>query len=161
MKLIPYLMYLLLIACHATILRQFTSIYGVTISLAVLTVLLVAIYKSESTALWYGFAAGLVVAANTPSYMGLHALVMTALAVGVFQIRERLNLDSVYAKVLLVTGGVIVHNVVVLALQPGPGFWFLLISSALPGALYTSLLAWVFFLTKERRITWQSIKAIF
>jgi len=161
MKLIPYLMYLLLIAGHATILRQVTSIYGVTISLAVLTVLLVAIYKSEFTALWYGFVAGLVVAAGVPSQMGVHALVMTALAVGAFHTRERLNLDSLYAKVLLVAGGVLVHNIALLALQPGPGFWFLLISAALPGALYTTLLAWVFFLIKEKRVTWQSIKAIF
>jgi rod shape-determining protein MreD len=161
MRIVPYLLYLLLIAGHATILRDLTSIYGVTVNLTALMVLLVAVYKSELTSLWFGLAAGLVMAAGIPSQLGVQALIMTALAVGAFHARERLNLDSFYAKLLLVIGGVVLHNIALLVLQPGPGFWFLLLTVALPGALYSSLLGWVFFLLKEKRFNWQSIKAIF
>ncbi len=160
-RLIPYLLYLILTGAHVVILAQISSIYSVQINLAALLVLLVAIYKSELAGAWFGFFVGLVLSAGTPGLVGWHALWMTVLAVAAFHARERLNLDSLYAKLLLVLSGVLLHNILVLITTGATDFWYQFLTSAIPGAIYTAVAAWLFFLIKEDRITVKKIKALF
>ncbi len=161
MSAIPYILYLLLIAMHVVILRDVTTIFGAAINLPALIVLMVALYKEDTPAIWFGFLAGMVASAGLPFRMGWHALVMAAVALAASQVKIRLNLDSLKAKLLLVAGGVFVHNVAVLVIDQGMGVFSPLILSAVTGAIYTSVIAWLFFLLKEGIVTTQKIKSIF
>jgi hypothetical protein len=160
-KIIAYIIYLLLIGLHVVVLRDMTGILGVVINLPAALVLLVALYKNEVSATWFGFAAGLVAAAGVPGRMGWYALLMAVLALAACFVKERLNLDSLKARLLLVLGGVFVHNAAVLVISRADSFLILVASSALTGAIYTTLIAWLFFLMKEGRLTVEKIKSIF
>ncbi len=161
-RVIPYLLYLVLIAAHEEILRDAVAIYGAEINLSGLIVLLVAMYKSERTAMWFGFAAGIVMAAGLGPAMGWQALVLAALGVAVFQVQHHLDLTSVASRLLVVFGGVVIHNTLSLIIMEGTeGLGHSFLARAFPGAVYTMLLAWLFFLVKDKRITYQKIKALF
>lgn len=161
MKIIAYIFYLLLIGLHMVIVRDVTSLLDAVINLPACLVLLVALYKDEVPVTWFGFLAGLVAAAGTPSRLGWYALLMAVLALAACFVKERLNLDSLKAKLLLVLGGVFIHNVVSLIINGADGFMLLLATSALTGAVYTTLVAWLFFLFKEGKLTVEKIKSIF
>lgn len=161
-RIIPFLLYLWLVAFHQVILTDATSIYGVVnINLPALVVLLVGLYKSELDACWFGFMVGLVAYAGTTNMMGWHALVMTAIGYLTFHARAKINLESLYSKLLLVLGGVMVHNIAVLIMSQSDGVFYLLATRVITGAVYTSVIAWIFFLFKEGKVTFQKFKAIF
>jgi len=161
MRIIPYILYLLLISLHAVILDDATRIYTAWINLPALIVLLVAIYKNDMAATWFGFFAGLIWAGALPSQMGWYALMTAAIALAACFVRERLNLDSMRAKYLLLIGGLLVHNLGGLIISRSDAFWHLLWSSVLLGAVYTSLFGWLFFLVKEEYLTVKRFKALF
>lgn len=162
MRVIPYLIYLVVIAFHMVMLQSLTSIYTAVINLPALIVLMVAIYKDDIPATWFGFAAGIVAfSAGPPAQLGWQALLMAALALVACQVRDRLNLESLKAKLLLVIGGILIHNTVVLLISRADGFLLNLATFVLAGAVYTSVLAWLFFLFKERIVTVERIKSIF
>jgi len=160
-RVLPYLLYLLLIAMHEVIWRDLTALYFVALNLPAMIVVIVAIYKSESTVAWFGFLAGLVLAATRPETMGWHALFLAALGVGVHHIREKLNLESIYSKLLLIVGAVLVHNIISVLINGTDRFFYLLWVYCLPSAAYTTVAAWVFFLFKEGKITSQKLKSVF
>jgi rod shape-determining protein MreD len=160
-RLIPYLLYLLLVGLYQVILKDVTQVYNAAINLPAVLVLAVAIYKSETSATWFGFLVGVVMAAGMQYRVGWHALILAALALAAFHFRQRLNLDSMYSRVLLITGGVLAHNVLSLAVDQPQAFIYQLWSNALLGAVYTALLVWVFFLFKDGKITFRKLKAIF
>ncbi len=161
MRTVPYILYLLMIGLHVVVLREITSVYSVSVNLAALTVLAVALYKSELTAMWLGVMVGLVMAAGDPSHLGWYALMYGMLGLLGYHVRERLNLDSLYAKLLLVIGGVLLVNIVSLTVVGMEDFLSRLFTVAAAGALYTTFVGWVFFLFKEGIITLKKIKSIF
>jgi cell shape-determining protein MreD len=161
MRIVPYILYLLMIALHAVVLDDATRIYTAGINLTALIVLLVAIYKDDLAATWFGFFAGLIWAGGLPSQMGWYALMTAIVALAACFVRERLNLDSMRAKFLLVFGGLFTHNLAALVISRSDGFWHLLWSSVLLGAIYTSILGWFFFLVKEGHLTAKRVKALF
>jgi cell shape-determining protein MreD len=162
MAIIPYLLYLLLIGFDAVILKDTITIYTASINMPVLVVLTVALYKNEVTAVWFGFFAGLVAGAGgPPALLGWQALIMAVLAAAGSFVRERLNLDSLRARLLVVLIGVLLHNLISLALSRSDGWPVFLFSYVLAGAVYTTVLAWLFFLVKEGRLSAEKIKAIF
>lgn len=158
---LPFILYLLLVGLHVVVIESATAVYTARINLAAMMVLAVAIYKPELVVIWFGFAVGLVLSAASPALVGWHALWLAGLGLVAFQTREKLNLDSLYAKLLLVAGGVFLHNVMVLITNGAVDFWYQLAVNALPGAVYTTVPAWLFFLFKEGRITGAKIKAMF
>jgi rod shape-determining protein MreD len=160
-RLIPYALYFLLLAMHEVFLRDLTSIHGAAINLAALAVILIGTYKSELSAMWFGFATGLVAFAGLPDLCGWHALVLALIGYVTYHVRERLNVESLVAKLLLVAGGVLLHNVCSLIIARTDAFWFHVVINAFTGATYTTIIAWLFFLVKERRITVEKIRSIF
>lgn len=158
---LPFVLYLLLIGLHLVVIESSTAIYTARINLAAMMVLAVAVYKPELVATWFGFAVGLVLAASSPELVGWQVLWLAGLGLVGFHAREKLNLDSLYARLLLIFGGVFLHNILSLITNGAVDFWYQLIAVALPGAIYTAFPAWLFFLVKERRITITKIKAIF
>lgn len=160
-RVIPFILYLLLVGFHQTIFKDLTQIFYASINIPVLLVLAVAIYKSELTSVWFGFLVGLVMASTMPSNMGLQSLTLALIAFAAFHIRGKLNLDSLLSRLALVAGGVLVHNVVSLVIDQSEGILFLLWSSALVGTLYTTFAGWLFFLVMDGKLTAKKIKAIF
>lgn len=161
MRVIPYLLYLLLLAAHVVITRDLTAIYGVTINLAALMVLVAALYKTELIAAWFGLALGIVLGAASPALLGWHALALVALGVFGYHVKERLNLDNMYTRLLFVLGGVFLHNVMELLINGGDALFLQLGTNALPSAVYTVVAAYLFFVFKDGVITYQKFRSIF
>ena len=160
-RFVPFILYLWLVGLHQVILGEAISIYGITVNLPVLMVLLVGLFKSEVDSCWFGFVVGMVAFAGLTATMGWHALIMAVIGYFAFHIRAKINMDSLYSKLLLVFAGVAIHNVVVLIMSKSDSIFLLLATQALPGAVYTMVIAWVYFLLKEGTITFQRFKAIF
>ncbi|HVP07547.1 MAG TPA: hypothetical protein VMS71_06860 [Candidatus Acidoferrum sp.] len=149
MSIIAYFFYLVLIAGFQVILRPLTSFWGVSLNLPIFIVLTVAWYKSELTAVWFAFFAGIVISAGTPLVMGWHALAMPVLAWGTFHARVRLNIDSPAARLSVVFGGILLHNILTVAISQPDGFVYQLWRTGLTGAVYTGLLAYLLFRLRD------------
>lgn len=160
-KYLPFVLYLWLIAFHEVILKDATSIFGVMINLPILVVLMVAVYKSEMTSVWFGFFVGLTAFAGSGFTLGYQVFIFCAFGYLGYHIRERMNLDSLYARLLLVVAGVFLHNLILMVMVAADNFIYEFITSVLPGALYTTIIAWLFFMVKEERITYKKFKSIF
>lgn len=158
---IPFVIYLLLIAMYEVIWRDFTVLYLIAINVPAMLVVMVSIYKSELTAAWFGFLAGMVLSAGNPGGMGWQALLLAAIGIAVFHVREKLNLESIYSKVLLIAGAVLLHNLMSILINDLNRILYLTWSYCLPSAVYTSLVAWLFFLLKEKKVTLENIKSVF
>ena len=161
MRAVPYLLYLLLIAMHQVIWRDVTSIFGVAINITAFIVVLVALYKTEMIAVWFGFLAGVVMAAGNPAMTGWHAFALAVLGLVAYHVSERLNLESLYARLLLVSCIVLIHNFLKLLIDQTGDLFYLLWTSVITGAVYTTILALLFFAIKERKITVQKLRAFF
>ncbi|MFH1688436.1 MAG: hypothetical protein ABIE70_13070 [bacterium] len=160
-RVVPFLGYLLLLAAHVVITRDVTMIYGVTINLAVLMVLLVALYKSEFVTLWFGFACGIVSAAGSPATVGWQAMLLAGIGMAGYHFRQRINLDSLYSRLLLVTLGVLVHCLLGVLLDDIGSWWYRALTVAVPSTIYTAAVAWLYFLFKDERITLEKVRSIF
>lgn len=161
MRIFAYIIYLLIIGMFVVIWRDLTSISIAVINLPALIVLLVGLYKDDVEAAWFGFFAGLVAAANMSNEMGWYSLILAVLAMASCHMRERINLDSLRAKVLMIGGGLLVHNIIVTIAFSPHSFWYDLVTVVPAGAAYTTVLAWLFFLFKEGQITFARIRSIF
>lgn len=160
-KYLPFLLYLWLIAFFQVVLKDMTSIYGVSINLPMLLVMLVAVYKSELTAIWFGLFVGLTAYAGSGFNFGYQVFIFCAFAFIGFHLKERLNLESLFARLLLVIGGVFTHNLIMILFETPDNFIVNLFVAALPGAIYSTIIAWFFFMVKEERITYKKFKSIF
>jgi rod shape-determining protein MreD len=160
-RLLPYILYLILIAMHQVFMRDLTAIAGSRIDLAALIVLAVALYKSEVITLWFGLFAGIVMAAATPATMGWHGLFLALVGVTAFHLREKLNLESFYSKILFMFGGVVVHTIGTLIIERTDGVLVRIWTNALPDAVYTTIVALAFLLFKDGVITYRKFKSIF
>jgi rod shape-determining protein MreD len=161
MRILPYILYAVLIAFHQVVLGDLVGIGEFTFNLSGLIVLLVALYKEEAVAIWFGFAAGIIMTAGEPQVMGWSCLTVALLSVAAFHIRQRLNLESLYSKLLVVFVGVVVLNLIRVLIGGGVGFLHLLWASIIPGAIYTTIFGWLFFLFKEKVVTWQRTRELF
>jgi len=161
MKFIPYILYLYLLGLHYVILSDITSIYGATIDLAALIVSLVALYKSELTALMFGLAAAIVIGAMNLSIMPWEMFLLGSISLVVHQCSFRLNLESVTSRLLLLGVIIFIHKgVIALVLAPSD-ILYLLLRTILTGTVYTLILGWLFFAYKDGRISWGRIKELF
>ena len=137
--LIPYLLYFWLVAMHQVFLADVTSVFGVTINLSALLVIAVALYKQEIEVGWFGFFVGLVTYSSLVGSLGWHCLFMAALGVVAYNMRTKMNLESVYSRLLIVFVGVFIQNIFALAVIKADGFFLLLWTHALTGAVYELL----------------------
>lgn len=160
-KYLPYFIYFWLIAMHQVFLADVTSIYGAKINLAVLIVLLVAVYKTEITAVWFGLLVGIIGFAGVTEISAWHALVMALIGLIGFHLKEKMNLDSLFARVSFIFCGVLVHNIILLLLEINDGFLSSVVNYALTGAFYTTIIGMIFFLIKDDIFTFEKTKSIF
>ena len=161
MKAIPYILYLFLLTFHDTILVELISIKGVVIDITILLVVLVSMYKSEEESLWFGFMAGLVTGAMDISTMPVQIVTIVIIATLANQMAVRINLESIISRVIILSSAVVVHKIVMTLTVSGTEFFYILITSVLPAAVYTLIVGLIYFMLKDGRITWQKVKALF
>jgi len=161
MRIVPFILYLLLIAFYQVVLYNPTAIHGITMNIAGLTVLFVALYKPELTATWFGFFAGIVLASGEPGQIGWQAASLAGLGLVAFHVREKLNLDSLLAKVLLVFIGIVIHNFLSWIIDPSLRQFALFLPFVLGGALYTTVISIFFFFIRDGLITRRKIQQLF
>lgn len=163
-RIIPYILYLYLIACYRTLLVEPLSIGDVQIYLTPLIVMLVALHKDHITALWFGFAAGIVYDTMDPSHMGVQIIVLATMGLITAQAKERFNLESLTSLILLLSIGVLFFSIPHTLLYSTSGvseFGRLFLRIAIPGVLYTSFVGWLFFMLKTGRISYKKLKELF
>lgn len=161
MKLIPYLIYLFILTFHDTILVNLISVYGVTVDISVLLVVLVALYKSEEETIWFAFFAGMVTGATDVAVMPYDILVMVIIGAVANLLAIRINLESLLSRLIILAGAVILHRIIVTAIISSNEFLFQFVRIILPIAGYTVIVGLIFFMIRDGRITWQKTKAIF
>ena len=161
MKILPYILYIYLLGFHVTIFSDISSIYGITIDLTALLVCLVAIYKEESTALWFAIAAGFVAGAVNLSLMPWELFVLGGLALALSHLSRRINLDSIASRLMLLAGGLFVHAMVISLVFSSRDFITILFRYIFPSIIYTWLIGWMFFLYRDGRVTWKKIRDLF
>ena len=164
MRFLPYILYLLLIAFYRTNLMPVFSIGAVQIYLTALIVLLIALNKDYLTTLWFGFAAGLVYDAPDPSHLGIHMLLLVFIGASASEAKERLNLESIKSRLLLVVSGLFLYSIphtLIYATSGISEFFRLLIEVAIPSVIYTAFLGWLYFMLQTGRLSYARLKSIF
>lgn len=161
MRLIPYLLYLILIAMHVAIFADLTAIWGVKIDLAALCILAVALYKGELTALWFGFFAGLTAGAVLPNAIGWYALFGATLGLTANRLKDRMNVDSLVARLLIVFFGLALFSFAIAAVVQTEALRTLWWREVPAGALYSTAVAAIFFAIIHGHLTGRKVRSIF
>jgi len=161
MRILPYLFYLYLLGLHVTILNDVTAIYGVTVDLAALLVILVALHKGDLTALWFALVVGIVVGSLRLDLMPWEMLILGAISLAIHQCSRRMNLESLTSRLLLLGGFLLLHKLTISLVLSTSDFALVLIRQVVPGTVYTLLFGWLFLLYRDGRLTWDKLKALF
>ncbi len=164
MRYLPYLLYLLIVACDRTLLSGWLSLGPVQFNLAPLLVLLVALRKPYLAALWFGFVAGLVYDAPDPAHLGMQSVMLCLLGIITSRAKDRVNLESTISRMLLVVIGLIIHAVpqTLVYVTSGPSEPVrLLLTVGFPGALYTALIGWIYFMVESGQLSYRRLRSMF
>jgi hypothetical protein len=161
MKIIPYLLYLYLLAFYNTILSAILSVYGAAIDLTAITVGMVALYKRESTVLWFAFFAGIVAGTTRPEIMPWEILLLTGFGIFINQLSIKINLDSMASRMIVLGGFFIVHKALISILMSSEAAFFVICRYVIPSTLYSLVISGVFFLVVDGYLTWPKFKALF
>lgn len=130
-----------------------TTIWNAAINLPALLVLAHALYQEEIPSTWFGFVVGLVGFAPEISMIGMQTLLLSGLGLIAFHVRDKLNLDSPVARLLVVFLGTLIHNLTTIGMQPSIRSLELFLFAGLGGAVYTTAAALLFFFVKEQTTT--------
>jgi len=161
MRIIPYILYLFLLAFHLTIVKDITVIYGAFIDFTVLMVALVALYKGESTALWFAVCVGIIAGSVRLSLMPWEMLLLVIPAFVINQISARINLESMTSRLMIVGLFLFLHQAVIELVVSTEGYLFLLYASVLPTTIYSLVVGWIIFQMLDGHITWKKVKTLF
>nr|MBN2278582.1 hypothetical protein [candidate division Zixibacteria bacterium] len=161
MRIIPYILYLFLLALHLTILADITSIYGAVIDLTALLVTMVALYKGETTTLWFALCAAIIAGTQRLDLMPWEMFALPAIGLAANHISSKLNLDSSLSRILILAAFLFIHGILMTLLISTSDFIYMFFRSIIPGTVYSLIIGWLFFQLKDGRITWQKAKALF
>jgi rod shape-determining protein MreD len=161
MKLVPYILYIYLITFHETILSDIISIYGVILDIPLIIIVLVALYKTEDEAVRFAFCVGIVISSTAIGTMPYKIAILTIIAVIVNQLSVRINLESIASRIIILGSAVLLYRAINALFTFEPEFFYILIRYILPAVAYSLVAGLVFFMIKDRLITWQKIKALF
>jgi rod shape-determining protein MreD len=159
MKYIQAILLLVVVAFHQAIFRGATDILGVGIDLSAMFVIVAALHHSELDAIWFAFAVGVIAGAVLPASMGWQALILVILAIGAHHGRERLNLDSPLARLMLIIGGVLVHSIVMIFIIQPSDIVYQVWRFALPSTLYSAIVASAYYVLRQSAGSGRKIRA--
>ncbi len=161
MRLIPYIVYLFLISMFQVLLAEPLSIGSAHIALAPLIISLVAIYKPQVVAIWFGAAAAFVVNTGSPEAAAAGMIVAALIAIGANYFKSRLNLDSLPAKVAVVCSGSLLFEMARVTFLSTSEVFHIFAVESLPSTLYTTAVAYMFLLFKDRYISYDRVREVF
>lgn len=146
---LPYLLYLILIALHQTLIGDLFSIWGADLAPGALAIMLVAIYKSQTVSVWFAASVAFLLATGDPPAAATSMVIAAALAVGAGYFKGRLNLESLAARLAVVFSGCLVLELVNAAFFSGAELLYVWGRFTLPSVIYTTLWGLLFFLFKD------------
>lgn len=161
MRIIPFILYLFLLAFHNSILSDMTSILGARIDLAVLIVALVALYKSEVVSLWFALMVGIIMGTLRLDLMPWEMLVLGASSLMTSQVRLRVNLDSMTTRMIILAALIFIHQVIISLIISASGILYASYKMILPAVIFTLIPGWLYFQFKDGNITWGKIRSLF
>ena len=127
-----------------TVLAPTIEIFGVRPDLPFLIVLLVAFHEGAAGGALAGFVAGLFVDLNSTHVLGVSCLSNSVIAFGVGSVADRLVRGSMLARALVALAATVLRDQVLFVFAASGGFTAslrFLFQGALPGGVYTALLA--------------------
>lgn len=157
----PYILYLYLVALHQVILQEMTTIWGASLALAPLVITLVAIYKSQTLAIWFGCAMAFLVNTGDVAATAAGMIVAAAVAVGVGYFKGRLNLESLPARLTVVALGCLLFEFERVVFISPTEIHYLLLTVIIPSVVYTTVVAALFFAFKDGYITKEGFRKVF
>ena len=128
------------------------DIFGVRPDLAMLVLILIAGKVEPAESILYGFFIGFIQDVYTPEFLGFNAFTMSLMGFSLGIVKETLTVENYSVKTLLTLVACIVHDLLYLSLYTTFDFSLLLklfVKNSLPGALYTSILAFLFIAAYE------------
>jgi len=160
-KILPYILYLFIIAFYRTLLIDPLSIFGAVIDLSAMMVALIGLYKNENVALWFAIGVSILIGSQQLHVMPWEMLVLGGGALIVNQCGFRMNLESVMSRIMVLGAFIFVHQIAVSLLVSPDIILYALYKKILPSVIYTVIIGWVFFQIKDGKITFQKIKSLF
>ena len=128
---------------QSTLVGRF-DIMGVRPDLALLVLLFIVKYSEPSESIMYGFLIGFLQDIYTPEYLGFNALTMSFMAFLLGFVKERVTVEKGIVHFLVIFSACIVHDSIFLSFYAHFNFTHLgtlFLTTALPGAAYTSVLS--------------------
>ena len=141
-----------------TTLAPAVQILGVRPDFLFVLVVLVAFHEGPAGGALCGFVAGLFVDLNSSTALGITSLANSVLAFGIGSVADRLVRSSVGTRFFIALVAVALRDQIVFVLLPSVGAaeaFRLFFVSALPGGLYTAILAPLVMGLSERVIHWE------
>jgi rod shape-determining protein MreD len=164
LRLVPYVLYLFLIAFFRLSLSDFLSIGPAKIFLTILLVELIALNKDYFVSMWFGCAAGLVYDAQDPTHLGVHMIVLSFIGLATAQVKDRLNLESMRSKLILIMMAVSLYSIPYVLVYETSGtsqFFLIMIRMAIPSIIYTTIVGGLFFMFQSGQLSYEKLKTIF
>lgn len=164
MSLIPYTIYLFVIAFFRPQEHHVFSIAGAEIFVAPLLVMILALNKSSFVSLWFGVAAGLIYDSYDPSHMGVHLLILATLGLGVSIFKSQFSLESIKNRIIFISIGLLLYSIPYLLIYKTSGtseFLAGFLTVSLPGVIYSAFVGGLFFMLQSGRLSFRNIKAMF
>jgi rod shape-determining protein MreD len=123
------------------------DIYGARPDLAMLVLIFIAGSAGPAESILYGFFIGFIQDVYTPEFLGFNSFTMSVMGFALGKVKETLTVENYSVKTLLTLSACLVHDLIYISLYTTFDFSLLLklfLKNSLPGALYTSILAFVF-----------------
>jgi rod shape-determining protein MreD len=122
------------------------NIYGVRPDLPLLILIFIAGTAQPAESIIYGFFIGFVQDVYTPEFLGFNSLTMSIMGFSLGVMKETLTVENYSVKTLLTFVVCVVHDLFYLSFYTAFDFSLLVklfLKNSLPGALYTSILAFL------------------
>lgn len=160
-RLLPYLLYLFLISLHQTLLGDTLSLWGADLASGALAIMLVAIHKPQSVAVWFGSAVAFLLATGDSGAAATGMVVAAGLAIGAEYFKGRLNLESLAARLAVVSVGCLLIELINAAFFSGSDLLYTWFRYTIPSVIYTSGWGLLFFLFKDGIISRARLRRLF
>lgn len=160
-EVIPYLLYLLLMGFHQVILTDVFSFWDVRLALTPLIFTLVAIFKGQGVATAFAATAAFVASSNDPGAAAGTMIVAAGVALGISHYRGKLNLDSLVARLALISVGCLVFEIARVTLITTQDLFYVYARHMIPSVILTSMVGIVFLLFKDGTISYAKFRRLF
>jgi len=160
-RLLPYVFYLFLIGFHQTLVGDWLAVWGADLASGALAIMLVAIYKPQTVAVWFAAAVVILSTSGDSNAAAITMVVAASLAAGAEYFKSRLNLESMAARLAVVFVGCLILETANAILFSSSGFVFSWFRFTLPSVAYTTLWGLLFFMFKDGVISRARIGRLF